>query len=151
MISKDDSQVILRTSLYFNELFKKTLMAAIPPEVNTKTQMDILVTLYEGGPTKMSYLSTRISIAPEQATRAVKALREKGIVVCERNPENRREVIAQLTPEGLNLFDNHTKEIQRRLEMCLENLTLREIQELVELSTKMGAILSKTDFGRSVV
>ena len=151
MISKDDSQVILQASLYFNELFKKTLMASIPPEVNTKTQMDILVTLYEGGAVNMSSLSKRICIAPEQATRSVKSLREKNLVMCERNPQNRREVIAKLTDSGIALFEDHVAELHRRVEDYLGELTEEEYRDLLAASKKIVLILNKTRLSENVV
>ena len=146
MISEENVRHVLHATLLFNELHKKTLMAAIPSYVKTKTQMDILVVLYATGPLKMSALSARCSIALEQASRAVRSLRETGLVACDRNPENRREVIAQLTETGSTLLEDHMENLHRLLEGCLKNLSQEELDRLVSLSAQATKLLMKTDF-----
>ena len=78
MISNTDAQSLIQASFFFNELFKRTVLSAPLPVSVTKTQMDILMALYSDGPMNMSTLSAKVYIAPEQATRAIHGLREKG-------------------------------------------------------------------------
>lgn len=146
MISKHETQDILQASLYFNELFKKTLVAATPSPITTKTQMNIAVALFAHEPMNMSALSSRVSIAPEQTTRAVKALREKGLVVCEKSPESKREVIARLSEEGDRLLREQLDEFHTCLNSYLGSLTQEEKDELVALSQKAVSLFKKTDF-----
>lgn len=146
MISKHEAQDILQASLYFHELFKKTLVTATPSAITTKTQMNIAVALFAHEPMNMSALSSRVSIAPEQTTRAVKALREKGLVVCEKSPESKREVIARLSDEGERLLREQLDEFHACLNSYLNGLTQEETEELVALSQKAVALFGKTDF-----
>ena len=151
MIPKQDAQNILHASLLFNELFKKTMMAAIPTGINTKTQMDVLVTLFASGPMNMSTLSSRISIAPEQTTRTIKSLREANLVQCERSPENRRKVIARLSGEGQSLLEHHLAELHNRLEICLHDLSEDDLQALVSASATAVKVLQKTGFEALII
>ncbi len=151
MISKDDLQEVAMTSLYFHELFKKTILFSAPKEIDTKTQMNALIALYTSGPVTMSTLSIRLSIAPEQTTRVVKALREKNIVSCQRNPDNRREVLAQLTPKGIKIMNNHTKELKTRLEMCIAGIDDEDVETLVQTSKTLNRIFKKTELGENVI
>lgn len=144
MISEDDGKTILRAALYYHEMFKKTLLLSTPPGVSTKTQMDLLVTLYELGPMSMSELSASVGIAPEQATRALKSLRERGLVESERSPENRRMVIARLSETGILVFDEHTRIMRANLQAAIDGLSEEEIAELVKTSEKATALLRKT-------
>lgn len=146
MISKHETQDILQASLYFHELFKKTLVTATPSAITTKTQMNIAVALFAHEPMNMSALSARVSIAPEQTTRAVKALREKGLVVCEKSPESKREVIARLSEEGERLLREQLDEYHACLNSYLSRLTQEEKDELVALSKKAVELFKKTDF-----
>ena len=145
MISEEDTQDLLRAAMYFNEVFKKTLLASIPAEVTTKTQMDILVTLSANDAMNMAGLSSRISIAPEQTSRAIKELCNKGLVERTRNPENRREVIAQLTPEGKQLMHDHVQELHERLNQYLGDLDKADVDELVRASRASVRAFEKAD------
>ena len=44
------SESIIHATLYFHELFKKTLVASQPELAFTKTQMDLMIALHLEGP-----------------------------------------------------------------------------------------------------
>lgn len=151
MISEENLKQILHATLLYSELYKKTLLASIPECIKTKTQMDLLVVLYARGAMNMSTLSSHLSIAPEQTTRAVKVLRESGLMVCQRNPSNRREVIARLTDEGKHIIRDHMAELRDRLETCLSDLDEKQMEALEKASKIAAETLSETGFGSVVV
>ena len=72
-----DIKAVITASMYFSELFKKTILASSPMHTLTRTQMDLLMSLHFNGPMNMSALSEQVGIAPEQAARAMKSLREQ--------------------------------------------------------------------------
>lgn len=144
MINFEDAQLLIQASFYFNELFKRTVLATAFPVPVTKTQMDILMALYSDGPMNMSTLSAKIYIAPEQATRAINGLREKGLISSERNKENRRMVIAQLTNAGRLMLDDHVRELYMTIQTNLDGLTDDEIKKLVMAASTISELSQKT-------
>lgn len=146
MIDERDIDSMIKASPYFHELFKKTILATPPAEVVTKTQMDILLTLYADGPMSMSALSSHVNIAPEQTTRAIKNLRERDLVESDRDEDNRRMVIARLSEKGTLLLDDHTRELHANLRASLEGLTDEEVAQLAETARTATRLLEKTGF-----
>lgn len=146
MVSEKMAQDILFASVYFRELFKKTLFEATPESVTTKTQINILVSLFAHKPMNISSLSEVTGIAREQITRSVKVLREKGLVECEKRPENRREVIVSLSSFGHDVICGQLETARVYLSDCLEGLDQADIDELAELSDKAIRIFEKTRF-----
>lgn len=150
MLNNNDSKLILDASIYFNELFKRTIVSTPFGIPVTKTQMDILVALYAEGSLTMTQLSQTISIAPEQATRAMKGLREKELIESDRSAENRRLVIARLSMKGTLLMDRHIEALRTTLNEALHGLNNEEQQCLVSAAQTITRLLPKTGF-RTVV
>lgn len=144
MISNTDAQSLIQASFFFNELFKRTVLSAPLPVSVTKTQMDILMALYSDGPMNMSTLSAKVYIAPEQATRAIHGLREKGLIASERNEENRRMVIARLTDTAILMLDDHMRDLNMTLQSNLDGLTDEEIAELTRAASTVVKLSQKT-------
>lgn len=138
------TESIIHATLYFHELFKKTLVASQPERLFTKTQMDLMITLHIEGPMNMSALSERVGIAPEQATRALKSLRERGLVDTGRSDENRRMVIAQLTEHGALTMDEHLRTVDENLRASLEGLDAEEMERLSQAAGTIVELMGKT-------
>ena len=143
MISNTDAQSLIQASFFFNELFKRTVLSAPLPVSVTKTQMDILMALYSDGPMNMSTLSAKVYIAPEQATRAIHGLREKGLIASERNEENRRMVIVHLTDTAVLMLDDHMRDLNMTLQSYLDGLTDEEIDELIQAASTITRLSQK--------
>ena len=138
------SESIIHATLYFHELFKKTLVASQPELAFTKTQMDLMIALHLEGPMNMSALSERVGIAPEQATRALKSLRERGLVDTGRSDENRRMVIAQLSEHGMLTMNEHLRAVDENLRASLEGLDANEMERLSQAARKIIELMGKT-------
>lgn len=145
MLSDDDALSVLYASLYYYELFKQTLLKQTPEQITTKTQINVAVALFAHRSMNMRDLSEKISVAPEQVTRAVKALEECGIVVCERNPDNRREVIARLTDKGRSVIAGQLDASTDALREKLGALDQSEVDALVDASKQAATILGEAD------
>lgn len=145
MISEEKGRDILFASVYFRELFKKTLFEATPEPVTTKTQINILVSLFAHKPMNIASLSEVTGFAREQITRAVKVLREKGLVECEKRPENRREVIVGLSDYGCDLIREQLNVAQGYLNDFLTGLDQEDIEELSDISARAIRIFEKTE------
>ena len=151
MVDKRDIGSIISASLYFYELFKKTILATPFAEAATKTQMDIMLVLYANGPMSMSALSSRASIAPEQATRAIKNLRERGLVESDRDEENRRLVIARLSERGVLALDDHMRQLHANLQASLTGLDDKGVAQLAETARTATQLMEKTGFRHMIV
>lgn len=68
------------------------------------SEFDCLVTLGVHGPLKMGELAGRSLLTKSRTTQVVKQLRERGFVDRARSCECEREVIAELTETGTELF-----------------------------------------------
>lgn len=145
MITESKAQDILFASVYFREIFKRTLFEATPDSVTTKTQMNILVTLFAHKPMNIGELSKVTGVARAQIARAVKVLREKELVKYEKRPENRREVIIQLSDQGRNAIQRQLNEAEKYLAEYLENLNQTDVDALATISVKAIRILEKTN------
>lgn len=139
-----ETESIIHATLYFHELFQKTLVASRPERIFTKTQMDLMIALHVAGSMNMSALSELVGIAPEQTTRALRSLRERGLVETERSDENRRMVIAQLTDLGTLTMDDHFRAIDENLRASLEGLDADEMERLSQAAGTIVELMSKT-------
>lgn len=92
----------------------------------------------------MSALSERVGIAPEQATRALKGLRERNLVDTERSEENRRMVIARMTERGALMMDEHLRAVEENLSASLEGLDDGEMEGLVAAARTIVELMGKT-------
>lgn len=91
-----------------------------------------------------SELSRRVGIAPEQATRAMKGLRERELVETGRSEENRRMVIAQITDKGALTMDEHLRLIEENLKGSLDALSDEEVDRLAAAAQTTVALMRKT-------
>ena len=138
------TESIIHATLYFHELFKKTLVASQPERMFTKTQMDLMIALHIAGPMNMSALSDLVGIAPEQTTRALKSLRERDLVDTGRSDENRRMVIARLTELGTLTMDEHLRAVDENLRASLEGLDADEMERLSQAAGTIVDLMGKT-------
>lgn len=150
MIERSDIDDVLKASLYFHELFKKVILTNFPAETLTKTQMDLLMVMYADGPMSMSKLSARVGIAPEQATRAIKNLKEKDLAESDRDENNRRIVIARLSERGMLMLDDHFRDVCANLKANLKGLDDAEFSQLAETARSATRLLDKTSFHHTV-
>lgn len=147
MIDPRDAHDIINASLCFNELYKRTIATGKLPEVATKTQIGLLVTLAFNGPMNMTELSKRMGIAPEQTTRAIRSLRDAGLVESARNTENQRMVVARLSQKGEDAMADHERELFGNLESCLKGLDSEERRQLAALARQATGLMAKAGLG----
>ena len=84
-------------------------------EAVTLTQFRTLVVLASQGETKLVALADRLDVTPSTAQRMVERLLRAGLVSREPNPDNRREVLLALTPDGQALVRRVTRRRRRAL------------------------------------
>ena len=144
MAPEEQSQALIQASMYYHELFRKTVLASSDILPLTRTQIDVMVTLHLDGPLSMGAISERVGIAPEQATRAVKRLRELGLAETDRSQKNRRMVIATTTERGETLMDEHLRCLNANLRASLQGLDPADMDALADAAATAVSIMRKT-------
>ncbi len=101
------------------------------------SEFDCLVTLGVHGPLKMGELAGRSLLTKSRTTQVVKQLRERGFVVRARSCDCEREVIAELTESGTELFRSvyptHVEWLAALFEGRLEETQQEELIRLLRL------------------
>lgn len=113
----------------------------------SKTQADAVMRIALFGPASMTELASGLGVSKEHVTRAVADLEEQGLVTKRRNTENRRIVEAVLTEKGEAAATAIRLASIERLEKPLSSLSPAERGELVDLATKVVALLLKVRLG----
>lgn len=110
----------------------------------TMPQVRMLLLLHREGPSRMTALASRSGIAMSTATGAIDHLVEKGLVVRESDPQDRRLVICRLSSEGQDLANELWKLGRLQVERLLEPLTLEQLQAVREAITNAMNVLGGT-------
>jgi DNA-binding MarR family transcriptional regulator len=103
----------------------------------TPTQYHALALMREAGTTTLMAMAGLLRVAGPTATRAIDALEQKGLVVKDRDPQDRRIVWLRLSDEGENLLMRERQQHIAYLQQLGSKLTPAEQQELVRLLQKL--------------
>ena len=113
------------------EMFK-TLHPLMPQgwfNVNlTMPQLRVLLVLFADGPTSMRVLSSTVGVATATATGIVDRLVERGLVIRESHPEDRRVVVCRLSEKGQELLNRLWELGQVRGKSLFANMTPAELK-----------------------
>ena len=140
-MKKQRSEALVGATMAYNLLAKRTIFAARGGL--TKEQTLVVNSLGQSGPIWMSELSGRLAIPKEQASRAVSALEERGLVARSPVEGNRRAVAVSLTDAGHAFLDKSHTEIDLLFEDNLAKLTEDEIAELSQAAETSARLLVK--------
>ncbi|PSR33744.1 MAG: MarR family transcriptional regulator [Sulfobacillus benefaciens] len=105
----------------------------------TPTQYHALALMREAGTTTLMAMAGLLKVAGPTATRAIDALEQKGLVVKDRDPQDRRIVWLRLSEEGENLLMRERQQHIAYLQQLGSKLTPGEQQELIRLLQKLVA------------
>jgi DNA-binding MarR family transcriptional regulator len=70
----------------------------------TMSQLKVVLLLFTGGPARMSVIATELGVSLATATGVVDRLVERGLLVREGDPEDRRVVLCELSEKGERLI-----------------------------------------------
>jgi DNA-binding MarR family transcriptional regulator len=108
-----------------DKLFRQ-LLPTIPREVSaldvTMAQFKIMLILYIDGPTRMSDIASQLEVTMPTATSLVERLVEKDYVARENLAEDRRVVMARLSPQGKRGIDSIWESARATCHTLLEGL-----------------------------
>jgi DNA-binding MarR family transcriptional regulator len=99
----------------------------------TVTQLRVMVTLQTAGSAKMSDLAAGIGVALPTATGIVDNLVNKGLVIRETSPRDRRVVICRLSPQGIEMIGKLWEFSGQQIKKMLEGLSYDQLQKAVDV------------------
>lgn len=120
-----------------------------PMKVNSEninpTQIFILVTLKGLGASTMSKIAEEVAVSNQQLTKLVDELVEKGLVARQKDPDNRRLVLIDLTEKAETYLTTKQHEIFGELVPAFEKFSNDELITLARSSYDILNILQKLD------
>ncbi|GBP99453.1 transcriptional regulator [Streptomyces spongiicola] len=129
----DDVDAVTRAVLTASRLLvavSARSLAAVEDRV-TLPQFRLLVVLSTRGPAKLVVLAERLGVNPSTAMRMIDRLITAGLADRQTNPENRRETVLRLTPEGRALVEDVTDRRRREIATIVERMAGEQRAALV--------------------
>jgi DNA-binding MarR family transcriptional regulator len=107
MKTKGDKEELIQSTLELGDKGFRELFVFLPKEWLsldlTTGQLRALLLLFTNGPTRMSDISSALGVSMATATGVIDRMVERGIVVRESDPNDRRIVLCRTSPEGEKL------------------------------------------------
>jgi len=104
MITEGNKEKLIQSTLELADRGFRELFPFVPKEwLNldlTASQLRTLILLFTNGPTRMSEIASQLGISMATATGVIDRMVERGIVVRESDPNDRRIVLCRVSPEG---------------------------------------------------
>ncbi len=126
MKTKVDKEKLIQTTLELGDRGFRELFVFLPKEWLsldlTTGQFRTLLLLFTNGPTRMSDISSALGVSMATATGVIDRMVERGIVVRESDPNDRRIVLCRVSPEGEKLVSGLWHSWSRRGEEMLRAL-----------------------------
>jgi len=89
-----------------------------------------LLLLISCGEKSVSDLAEKSRVSLPTISRKIDLLVEKGLVDRERDPEDRRSLVLEITEDGKHTLDQHRRHANKQLSAILESLTDAELQQI---------------------
>jgi DNA-binding MarR family transcriptional regulator len=99
------------------------------PSGVTALQYTALTVLERHDGLPAAQLARRSFVTAQSMADMVRALERRGLIVRERNPENRRELLIRLTDAGRKLLAEHTDEVLALESRMVSQLTERQVEQ----------------------
>ncbi len=119
---------IVRTA---GEIFRR-IKPTIPEEWMasdlTAAQLRVLLVIYTEGPSRMSAIASFMNVAVSTATGIVDNLVKKGLALRRADPEDRRLVICELSPQGHKTISRLWSFSQGQIEKLLCGLSTQQLE-----------------------
>lgn len=102
------------------------------------------------GPTRITDLADSMGVEPSTVSRHVQALEDEGWLAKEAQTEDRRVILADITPQGLAVVERVETERHRIFERALADWSEADVDQFVELFERFATDLSDalTEDGR---
>ena len=126
MKTKENKEKLIQSTLELGDKGFRELFVFLPKEWLgldlTAGQLRALLLLFTNGPTRMSDISSALGVSMATATGVIDRMVERGIVVRESDPNDRRIVLCRMSPEGEKLVSGLWHSWSKRGEEMLRAL-----------------------------
>lgn len=102
-----------------------------------KSEMFAILLLNRRGSATMSELAADLGVPLSTATGIAARLTKRQLVTRERDPDDRRIILVQLTPKGQQLAERLGSEISQLINRIQKTLTPQEITQLISIVQKV--------------
>lgn len=133
----DDVEAVTRAVLTASRLLvavSARSLASVEDRV-TLPQFRLLVVLSTRGAAKLVLLAEWLTVSPSTAMRMVDRLIAIGLVDRQTNPDNRRETVLQLTPEGIRIVEVVMNRRRQEIASIVERLAPEQRAALIAALT----------------
>ena len=96
----------------------------------TLTQISALAIIWREGPITAGELATREQVRPPSITRVVDGLESAGVVVRKNNPSDGRQVLVEITQEGVGRMESYVEARAAWLAQQLAGLSAKDRETL---------------------
>jgi DNA-binding MarR family transcriptional regulator len=103
----------------------------------------VLGTLAHCGASRLSTVAERTGLDPSTVSRQVADLEKAGLLARDTDPEDRRAILLEATPEGQRLLDRLSRGRRRRVERLLSDWQPEDIVTLGRLLAQLNAATEK--------
>lgn len=138
-VENSDAGALFEATFALLRLLGRNFRREREPLNITPTQYHALAIMHDAGTSTLMEMASLLKVAGPTATRAIDALEQKGLVVKDRDPQDRRIVWLRLSAEGSRLLASERKEHIAYLQQIGSRLTSVEQQELIRLMQKLVA------------
>ena len=107
-------------------------------------QMRVLTIVRRHGPLNLNAVAQGLGVHPSNATRTCNRLVEAGLLDRRDNPDDRRNVVLTLTPEGRTLWDGVMDHRRRAIERVVRRLSADEREQLASGLTAFARVAEGT-------
>lgn len=127
---------LIETILQLTDKAFRELLPMVPKEWLrldlTMPQLKVMFLLFIGGPSRMSEIATALDVSLATATGVADRLVERGILLREGHPEDRRVVICRLSEKGERLISGLWQLSRERAAELMSSLPSSKLQLMTE-------------------
>lgn len=109
----------------------------------TLTQISALAIIWSDGPIAAGELAVREQVRPPSITRVLDNLEDAGVVVRVENPSDRRQVLVQITDEGVRRMIGYVQAREAWLTQCLLELPVDDLDTLHRAATILNDLATR--------
>lgn len=84
-------------------------------------------------------LSDTLSLVPGRMTDILKNLEKKGLIIREKDPDDKRRVLVSITKDGLSYVKNKREQVRVQYSSIYQELGEKDTLKLIELLNKVNA------------
>jgi DNA-binding MarR family transcriptional regulator len=114
-----------------------------PPHELGLTSLSVLSRLYRLGPASPSALAAAENVQPQSMTRALAVLTERGLVVREPHPTDRRQTVVSVTDAGRAVLDEDRSRRDAWLARVIADRLTPVEREFLRAAAKLLEVLSR--------